>query len=55
MTYKDITFCPFSKCKNFNQEDCPRAYTKEVEEAAKRWMDPPLVAFYMHPPECYDE
>jgi hypothetical protein len=33
MCYKDMTFCN-ALCAN---EGCPRNYTKEAHEAAKRW------------------
>jgi len=33
MCYKDMTFCN-ALCAN---KECPRKYTEEVREAAKRW------------------
>jgi hypothetical protein len=54
MCYKDMTFCRFYKdCAK--ADDCPRAYTDEVQAAAELWWggeDAP-VAFYMGKPSCH--
>lgn len=37
ISYKDRTFCTFSKCTRFSQEKCNRALTPEVIADAEKW------------------
>lgn len=53
--YRDMTFCQFKDCKNF--ETCGRAFTEKVQQEAIEWWgknDPP-VAFFVDKPDCFDK
>lgn len=52
--YKDMTFCEFDDCKQWDR--CDRALTATVQQAAQKWWgqlsDAP-VSLFMDKPECY--
>jgi predicted peroxiredoxin len=52
MNYRDMTFCPFTECAQFN--NCDRAYTDKVRADAVKWMgvDAP-VSLYLDAPSCF--
>lgn len=53
MSYKDMTFCPFQDCDNF--ENCERALSEEVIQDAIVWwgdQDAPIAQF-MDKPSCF--
>jgi hypothetical protein len=55
MSYRDMTFCRGEGCAKF--KGCPRALTKEVQEAAKKWWgdDDAPISIFAEPKElhCY--
>ena len=56
ITYKDKTWCTFSKCKN--SKECKRFLTdKDKEEADKWWgkLDGTPIMVYLDKPDCYEE
>jgi hypothetical protein len=56
VSYKDITFCQESSCAKFGK-GCPRSFTPEVEDAAKRWWgsDEAPISVFTGRPDCYEE
>ena len=53
MCYKDITFCPFNKCKDWT--NCSAALTDKVKEDAEKWMKNAPICHYIDKPDCYEE
>lgn len=53
MCYRDMTFCKAENCVKFNE--CPRALTEQVKQAAERWMKDAPIAVFTAPPSCFQE
>ena len=54
MCYKDMTFCPYDECANFNS--CVRALTDLVQAKARAWWgstDAPI-CIYGEQPDCFE-
>jgi len=57
MVYRDMTFCDYNKCKDF--DGCHRALTQEVKDKANKWWgnmegEAPISLWIEHP-DCFEE
>lgn len=50
MCYKDMTFCNYSDCANFNK--CPRRLTESVKKDAVRLGFP--ISRFAEQPKCFE-
>lgn len=51
MCYKDMTFCNYSDCANFNK--CPRRLTESVKKDAVRLGLP--ICRFAEQPKCFED
>lgn len=51
MCYKDMTFCSYSDCTNFNK--CPRRLTESVKKDAVRLGLP--ICRFAGQPKCFED